>query len=96
MGDYDKGQLVRVAGRFQNASAAYVDPATVRFKYKNPSGTITTLTYLTDAALVKDATGEYHVDVDASVSGTWHYRWESTGTNQAADEGKFEVAESAF
>ena len=53
-------------------------------QYKDPSGNTTSLTYGVDAALVKDSTGVYHVDVDADEVGWWHYRVYSTGTGQAA------------
>jgi hypothetical protein len=47
-------------------------------------------------ALVKDSTGHYHIDVSASMSGTWRYRWESTGAGQAAEEGAFVVESSGL
>jgi uncharacterized protein YfaS (alpha-2-macroglobulin family) len=93
---YDKGDSVRCSATFQNSSDAAIDPTTVTFKYKDPSGNLATLIYGTDVTVVKDSTGHYHVDVNADQSGTWHYRFESTGTGQAADEGTFEVAESDF
>jgi uncharacterized protein YfaS (alpha-2-macroglobulin family) len=94
--EYDKGDSVRCRATFKNSSAALIDPTVVRFKYKDPSGNVATLVYGTDASLVKDSDGHYHVDVDADQSGTWFYRFESTGTGQAADEGTFEVSESHF
>lgn len=94
--EYDKGDSVRCRATFKDSSNALIDPTAVSFKYKNPSGTITTLVYGTDAALVKDSTGNYHVDVNANQSGTWYYRFSSTGTGQAADEETFTVAESQF
>jgi hypothetical protein len=93
---YDKGDSVRCRGSFKNSSNAAIDPTTVSFKYKDPSGNVATLVYGTDVALVKDSTGNYHVDVDADESGTWYYRFESTGTGQAADEESFIVDESQF
>lgn len=93
---YDKGDAVRCSATFKNSSNVVVDPTTVTFKYKDPSGNITPLVYGTDVAVVKDSTGNYHVDVNADKSGTWFYRFESTGTGQAAEEGTFEVAESHF
>jgi len=56
-----------------------------------PDGKRNTYTYLTDSVVVKDSTGHYHIDVDASVAGTWTYRWFSTGTGQAADDQTFIV-----
>lgn len=88
---YDKGDLVRAAAAFTTTAGAATDPSAVFAKYTTPAGTVTTLTYGVDAALVKDSTGNYHVDIDASSVGTWTYRFYSTGTGQAAAEGEFFV-----
>lgn len=95
---YDIGDLVRVTGAFTNHSdGTALNPTAVLFKYKNPvTGTITTLVYGTDAAIVRDSTGNYHVDVDASVPGRWYFRFYATGTGQSADEDYFDVAQSEF
>jgi hypothetical protein len=45
---------------------------------------------------VKDSVGNYHVDVDANAVGRWYYRFQGTGTNQAAEEGLFTVVPSQF
>lgn len=93
---YDKGDLVRCTGTFTDASGTAQDPAAVLFKYQDPSGNATTYTYGTDAELVKSSTGVYYVDVDADEAGVFLYRFYSTGTGQAADEGFFRVEESKF
>lgn len=93
---YDKGDIVQVTGAFTNAAAAPQDPTAVVFRMVNPAGTVTSYTFGVDGQLVKDSVGNYHVDVDASVEGVWHYRWESTGTGQAAEEGQFTVDDSRF
>ncbi|MCI0420075.1 MAG: hypothetical protein L0312_12765 [Acidobacteria bacterium] len=93
---YDKGDIVRVSGAFTNDAGVAQDPTTVIFRFVNPAGTSTTYTFGVDGALVKDSIGNYHVDIDANAEGDWHYRWESTGTGQAADEGQFRVDDSRF
>lgn len=95
---YDLNDLVRCKARFRNPdnADAYVDPTTVTFKFKNPAGTTTTYVYGTDAQLVKESTGVYRVDVAANAAGTWHWRFESTGTGKAAEEGTFRVEATAF
>lgn len=61
------------------------------------SGTATTYTYGTDAALTKTGTGAYQLIVDADQSGMWAYRWEGeTDTTTPADEERFHVLRSAF
>lgn len=93
---YNQGDLVRIAGTFTTAAGNASDPAAVVAYYRDPAGTTTTLTYGTDAELVRDSTGVYHVDVDANQPGTWRYSFRGTGTGQAADESYFRVARSAF
>ena len=96
MNTYSKGDLVRVTGVFKNAAGSAFDPATVRYKFKTPTGTVTTYIYGTDAQLVKDAVGNYHVDIDADMVGVYYDRWEAVGTGKSAVEGGFTVSESQF
>lgn len=97
LNSYDKGTVVRVSGAFADITGAAVDPSTVAFKFSSPaSSAITTYTYGVDAALKKASTGNFYVDIAASVAGAWSYRWESTGTAQAAFDGEFLVADSAL
>lgn len=91
MTTYDKGDLVRVSAAFATSAGVATDPTTVKFSFTDPAGTTTTYTYSTDVQLVKDSTGNYHVDIDASSTGNWLYRFFSTGTGQAAAEGEFFV-----
>ena len=89
---YEIGDVVRVSGVFTNqVRGAAIDPAVVTFLYKPYLLPTVTLTYGIDAAVVRDGTGNYHVDVDANASGPWTWRWASTGIGQAADEGQFYV-----
>lgn len=91
---YQRGDLPRIASVFRNSGGAATDPTGVSFKYAKPSGTVTTLVYPTDAALVKDSTGNYHVDLSLTEAGEWYYRWEATGAVQAAELGQFTVEAS--
>lgn len=92
---YDIGDLVRCTGTFASAGAN-VNPDAIMFKVKTPAGVVTTYTYGTDTALVREATGIYHVDVNATDAGEYVYRFWSTGTGQAASEGKFFVRSTLF
>jgi uncharacterized protein YfaS (alpha-2-macroglobulin family) len=87
---YKKGQKVRCSVNFKVADVL-TDPTTVTFKSKKPSGTITPLVYLTDVAVVKDAVGQYHVDVTTDEKGEWNFRFEGTGTCVAVEEAAFNV-----
>jgi hypothetical protein len=87
---YQKGDLVRIDGLFTNLAGAPQDPSTVSLKVTKPSGTTTTEAY-NPGNIVKDATGTYHLDVNANEAGRWFYSWISTGTGQAAENGEFLV-----
>ncbi|CAK0775265.1 conserved hypothetical protein [Gammaproteobacteria bacterium] len=91
---YELGDLVRVKGTWTdpNNSNAAIDPDVVKCSVRAPSGTVTTYTFGTDAALTKVSTGVYQMDINANAAGIWSYRWFSTGAGQAADERYFEVS----
>lgn len=93
---YDLGDLVRVTAAFTNTAGTAIDPAAVFFQAKDPNGTLTEYTYGTDVELVRDSLGNYHADVAAAAAGTWHYRFYSTGSGQAAETGSFTVERSEF
>jgi hypothetical protein len=88
---YDLGDLVKVSGAFTDADDVAQDPAAVYVQIKTPAGTVTSYQYGVDADVVKAGTGSYYINVDADEVGLWDYRWYSTGSGQAADEGQFRV-----
>ncbi len=88
---FDKGDLVRATGTFTDLAQAAQDPTTVKVSVRTPARVVTTYVYGVDAAVVKDATGVYHIDIDANQVGTWHVRWFAVGTGQAANESPFYV-----
>jgi hypothetical protein len=96
MNQYSMGDLVRCSASFATSAGTPMDPSAVLFQVRDAAGIATTYTYGTDAQLVRSATGNYYVDVNANRVGTWHYRFYSTGTGQAADEGSFRVKDSWF
>jgi hypothetical protein len=97
MASYDVGDLVRVRAQFTRLEdGSPVDPTALVVKYHEVTQVVTTLTYGTDAAVVRAATGDYHVDVPVDLAGTWYVRFIGTGLNQAAAEGTFEVLPSHF
>jgi len=87
---YDVGDKVRMSAAFTSSGAA-TDPTGLTFKIKVPAGTVTTYVYGTDAELVKDSTGNYHVDFTVAASGRHVYRFAGTGVVTAAGESNFEV-----
>jgi len=88
---YDIGDVARVSAAFTDVNDAAADPSTVSLAFKDPSENVTTYIYGTDAEVVKDSTGNYHVDIALDEAGTWHYRWVSTGTGATAQEGELVV-----
>ena len=95
MNTYPLGAVVRANCAFTTNSAAD-DPTTVQAKIRTPSGTITAYIYGTDAQLIRDSIGNYHVDISATAAGVWSYRFIGTGTGQAANETEFYVQASDF
>jgi uncharacterized protein YfaS (alpha-2-macroglobulin family) len=93
---YDKGDVVVVSAAFTDKLNAPVDPTTVTFKVRAPDGSVMTYVFGTDSELVKDSVGNYHVDVSVNLDGYWFYRYESTGTGQAAEEGQFQIKQGFF
>lgn len=90
------GDKPRLEGRFKNSAGTLVDPGGVTFKVKDPSGNIDTYVYGTNPEVVKQSTGIYYIDNLVDEAGTWHYKYFSTGSAQAAGESDFEVAVSQF
>lgn len=93
---YDKGDLVRSSVAFLNASSVATDPTTITVKVEDPSQNESTYVYGTDADVVKDSTGNYHLDVTPDETGTWVVRWIGTGTVAQVDEDPFYCKRSDF
>ena len=93
---YTKGQRIRCSGAFTDtASGAYVDPATVTFRTKDPSNNLSAHVYGVDPNVVKTATGRYRYDLLLDEAGDWWLRWEGTGSNETAQEWRVNCCESA-
>lgn len=94
MNVYEIGELVRCSVAFADDDGNAQDPTGVTFRVRKPDGTVTSYAHGTDAELVKDATGSYHVDVSAAAAGRWTFRYEGSGTGQSAGERAFRVKAS--
>lgn len=97
MNSYLIGNAARVMIRFRSApNGTSVDPAGVQLLVRDPANAVTTYTYGVDVGLVKDSVGNYRLDINLNLAGSWHYRWIGTGTNQAAAEGSLICTASTF
>ena len=84
---YDLGDSIRVSATFTDADTLdAVDPDVVNLSIRTPDGTLTTYTYGVGGNVVKADVGQYYSIVDVNQSGSWFYRWWSTGFGQAAKE----------
>ena len=81
---YDVGDVVRSSVNFQTTSGADVDPGTVTFKEMPPDGVVSAFVNGTATEVVKDSTGNYHVDVQLTLPGQHRFRWDGTVSDEAA------------
>lgn len=94
---YNVGQLVRITGIFLDAFGAAADPTTATLSVLWPSGTSQVYEYGGSPEVVyRDGVGSYFIDLDATESGDYHYKWEGTGTADSTDEDQFTVFPSHF
>lgn len=85
---YHIDDLRRLTAAFTVASVA-TDPSTLMFIMREPDGTETPYVYGTDAELVKDSTGNFHVDWPITQAGRHLYRWVGTGAAAEAGQAEF-------
>lgn len=93
-------QLVRMDAEFRNRAGALVDPTEIYLLIKTPQpngGEYFQFVYnggLGD--IIRVNTGIFYMNFTPLVGGKFDYRWESTGTGQAAAESSFAVEGSDF
>ena len=90
---YDRGDVVRLTANFTNLSNTPSDPSAVILRIKQPDASISVHNF-PSGDIVKDSTGVYHFDLSISDSGDYYYRFEGTGSVQAAGETLFHVRRS--
>jgi len=96
----DLGDAVKLPVTFK-VDGTLTDPGALTFELKSPGGSTTTYTYSTGASgftWTKNATGDYHVVITATVlnvAGVWNYSYISTGTAAGAEQGKITVTARA-
>lgn len=96
MNIFDVGRKIRLGMNLTDIAGAAADPGALTLKVQEPSGYVTTLTWQTDAGLVRGALGTFYVDWDIDQAGLHRYRWESAGNAQSAAESAFTARASSF
>jgi hypothetical protein len=86
--NYDEGQLIRHFADAYDVTKVKVDPSALQVTIQAPDYTQTNYIYGTHAELVKDAVGQYHVDINLNAGGVWIVRWEASGSHQGISERK--------
>ena len=89
---FAKGELKDLVNWYTDATGAVIAPSSVVLHLKDPAAVITTpaVTQGTAPDAITSAAGlsivgpYYRVRVNLNQSGNWTYKWDSTGTGQAA------------
>src|SRR4051812_34729221 len=95
MTEFIVGTLIKLPEsiEFTDDAGVATDPDTVIFTVERysppPPSAIQTYTYGTDAEVIKDATGTYHLEYLVAAQGTYLWRAAGTGAVQRAFEGWF-------
>ena len=88
---HDINDVETITATFKNAADVVTDPTTVTFVMREPDGIETPYVYLTDAELVRDSEGVFHVDWPFTKAGRHHARWKGTGAVAEAGESEYYV-----
>lgn len=94
MNVYEVGDRVRLTATFTDSAGTAADPTQVRLLVQVQGEHPSSYTY--PGTVTKSATGVYYYDYDVLYEGIHDYRWVGTGAVVAADEGQFNVPNSAF
>lgn len=86
---YDINDIARLSVAFAVSGVA-TDPTAVTGTVRKPDGTTTAYTVTTNQ-IVKDSTGNYHLDVACDQEGRWAYKLVGTGVATDTGQGTFVV-----
>jgi hypothetical protein len=90
MTDYARGTVVNLEALFE-VDGTPTDPDTLTVTVQDPDGVSTDYVYLTDAEVVRDSAGAFHMDLatlDGEL-GRWTWRFQGTGSAEGVFEGEF-------
>jgi hypothetical protein len=88
---HDVGDRRKLSCTVRDENGTAADPTGMRFIIVDPEGVKTTLVHGTNADLVRDSVGVFHVNWDCLKPGLHLYRFEATGNVQVAEESQFRV-----
>src|SRR5688572_14500794 len=94
---YQQGDSVRLSAAFRNTAGDLADPTAVTFWFTPPTGVTVSYAYVTDAEIVRDSIGTYHVDLTLSVPYRWKYQFKGAGNDiNMVENGEFDVEPNSF
>lgn len=76
---------------FKDSGGTVTDPTTITFTMKDGAGTLTSKVHVTDAEVIKESTGIYHLLYTIIVAGRHNWGWKGTGSLIAARQTSFKV-----
>lgn len=91
---YNIGDLHQSLIAFTDLDNVAADPTTVTFSWLKPDGTTVAYIYGTDAELVKDSVGNYHVNITYDQKGRQTLKWTATGTVELVEQIETYVVET--
>ena len=86
---YEQDSLLRFRATFRNNDAELADPTTITLRHTEPGVAAVNYVYGTDAEVVRESLGIFHVDYVADIVGEHKWRWLGTGAVQIAIKGGF-------
>jgi hypothetical protein len=79
MAKYEIDTIIQINGEFINSiTGVYVDPSLVTLYLLTPAGVASSVDY--PGAISRSSQGHYFYQITASISGSWTYKWQATGT----------------
>lgn len=83
MAKYEIDSSIQINGVFMNAlTGIYVDPSNITLYLLDPAGITTSFAYTTapGSPIIRDSLGHFHFTTTPGKSGTWTYKWQTTGS----------------
>jgi len=91
MDTYFTGQVIRISAEFRDDGGDLADPTTVDFGYRVDQAAAVAFVYGEDVELVKDAVGQYYIDITLATAGTYACQFTGGGAIESTVEDTFLV-----